>query len=45
MVKENAAQLYLYLLIPEDWELDVWSETIMEDSLLQQVIDRVTKLE
>jgi hypothetical protein len=23
MVKENAAQLYLYLLIPEDWELDV----------------------
>jgi hypothetical protein len=23
MVKENAVQLYLYLLIPEDWELDV----------------------
>jgi hypothetical protein len=22
-VTENAVQLYLYLLIPEDWELDV----------------------
>jgi hypothetical protein len=45
MVKENAVQLYLYLLIPEDWELDVWSEATMKDSLLQQVIDRVNKLE
>jgi hypothetical protein len=38
-------QLYLYLVIPEDWELDVWFEATIENSWLQQVIDRVTKPE
>lgn len=44
-VTENAVQLYLYLVIPEDWELDVWFEATIENSWLQQVIDRVTKPE